>query len=268
MSESLNDRLEKGKVLVFGHRGMSEYYPENTMLSFAKCAENPEIDGIELDVHICKSGQLVIAHDSSLLRTAGLDLKIEDLTLEELSRIDVGSFKDPKFSDCRIPQLGDLFCVFGKRFIYDIELKSGKNVKKRELANKVLKLINDYGLQDNVMVSSFDPSLLAIFNRRVAKKSIPCADLFHRGNKYPKALWNGGGKFLSAAKLQKPHFSQVNQEYIEKYGDRPIITWTVNTRDDADRLLALNTQCTKVVGLIGNDPLMLAEAVKCCHKEN
>ena len=35
---------KKGKVLVFGHRGMSQYYPENTMLSFSKCAENPAVE--------------------------------------------------------------------------------------------------------------------------------------------------------------------------------------------------------------------------------
>ena len=38
------------KVLVFGHRGFSEEYPENTMISFSKAAENPLVDAVELDV--------------------------------------------------------------------------------------------------------------------------------------------------------------------------------------------------------------------------
>ena len=111
------------KVLVFGHRGFSQEYPENTMISFSKCAENPLIDAVELDVHLCKSGEVVVAHDFSLKRTAGVDREIEDLTLEELKGIDVGFFKGPEFKDARLPLLSELFSAFGTRFYYDIELK-------------------------------------------------------------------------------------------------------------------------------------------------
>ena len=77
----------KRKVLVFGHRGFSQDYPENTMISFSKAAENPLVDAVELDVHLCKTGEVVISHDFSLKRTAGIDREIEDLTLEELTTI-------------------------------------------------------------------------------------------------------------------------------------------------------------------------------------
>ncbi|MCF0262600.1 MAG: hypothetical protein HUK23_06785, partial [Sphaerochaetaceae bacterium] len=120
--------LGADKVLVFGHRGFSDKFPENTMMSFAACADNPAIDGVELDVHLCKSGEVVVAHDFSLKRTAGLDINIEDLTWDELKEIDVGSFKGSgcgglDFSGARVPLLEDLFRTFGDRFIYDIELK-------------------------------------------------------------------------------------------------------------------------------------------------
>ena len=109
------------KVLVFGHRGFSQDYPENTMISFRNCAVNPLIDGVELDVHMCRSGEIVVAHDFSLKRTAGLDTEIEDLSFDELRDIDVGSFKGKCFSDARVPLLRDLFSEFGDRFYYDIE---------------------------------------------------------------------------------------------------------------------------------------------------
>ena len=83
--QGLFSQLEaERKVLVFGHRGFSQEYPENTMLSFSKCAENPLVDAVELDVHLCKTGEVVVAHDFSLKRTAGIDSEIEDLTLEQL----------------------------------------------------------------------------------------------------------------------------------------------------------------------------------------
>lgn len=249
-----------GKVLVFGHRGMSEYYPENTMLSFSKCACEPCIDGVELDVHLCKSGEVVVVHDSNLKRVSGLDVEVEDLTLEQISKIDVGSFKDPKFSDCRIPQLGDLFSAFGKRFVYDIELKVKGGMGNPELSRKVLCLVRDYGLEDNVMFSSFNPMAVGNINR-YAKHTIPSADIFYRGDKYPKVLWNGAGHYISRTCIQKPCHDQVDQSYIDKYGKLPIITWTVNTKEEAQRLLALNSKGKKVYGLIGNDPIMLASVV-------
>ena len=46
---------------VFAHRGASGDYPENTMLAFSK-ALSIGVDGIELDVHKSKDGQLVVIH--------------------------------------------------------------------------------------------------------------------------------------------------------------------------------------------------------------
>ena len=53
---------------VFAHRGFSGRYPENTMLAFEKAVELG-VDGIELDVHLSKDGELVIIHDEKVDRT-------------------------------------------------------------------------------------------------------------------------------------------------------------------------------------------------------
>ena len=71
---------------VFAHRGFSGAYPENTMLAFRKAIE-AGADGIELDIHESRDGQLVIVHDESLKRTTGVDALVSDLTLKELVRI-------------------------------------------------------------------------------------------------------------------------------------------------------------------------------------
>ena len=150
------------KVLVFGHRGFSQDYPENTMISFSKAAENPLVDAVELDVHLCKTGEVVISHDFSLKRTAGIDREIEDLTLEELKGIDVGSFKGSEFRDARVPLLRELFSTFGTRFYYDIELKVKAWDINRELSRKVIALIDEFGLRERVFVSSFNPLALRV----------------------------------------------------------------------------------------------------------
>lgn len=256
-----SDLERRRKVLVFGHRGMSQYYPENTMVSFSQCAQDPNIDAVELDVHVCRSGEVVVAHDFTLKRTAKLDVEIENLTWDELKDIDVGSFKGPEFSDARIPLLSELFSTFGSRFIYDIELKVKAGRVNVELSRKVISLIREHGLVDRVLVSSFNPVALRAFNAICRGVDIPTADIFEHAQAIPRPLRNGAGRFISRSSYQKPGTAQVTRSYIASHGNLPIITWTVNTATEAERLLALNDKRMRVFGLIGNDPKMLSEVV-------
>lgn len=250
---SLYTLFDSDKVFVLGHRGFSEEYPENTMLSFSKCAEAPGIDGVELDVHLCKSGEVVVAHDGNLMRTAGIDKYIEDMTWEELKDIDVGSFKGSKFSSCRMCLLSELFEEFGSRFIYDIELKVQKGRKYKKLCEKVWDLITFHQLEERVMVSSFSPFALKFFNK-VCMMSVPTADIFCEGDSVPGILRHGWGYHISQSSFSKPEYTIVDQNYADKMG-RDLIVWTVNTADDAEKMLKIKG----IKGLIGNNPALLAD---------
>ena len=59
------------RPLLFAHRGVSSLAPENTMAAFKKVKELG-IPGVELDVHLTKSGELVVIHDESVKRTGRL----------------------------------------------------------------------------------------------------------------------------------------------------------------------------------------------------
>ncbi len=261
METLFSELASKRKVLVFGHRGMSQYYPENTMLSFAKCAEHPLIDAVELDVHQCKSGEVVIAHDFSLKRTAGIDREIETFTLDELKDIDVGSFKGEGFSDCRVPQLRELFSTFGDRFIYDVEIKAKANDSAKELCRKTFEIVREFHLEKNVVVSSFNPAALRNFRNISYNEGVhlPMADIFAHSEHIMKILWDGAGHLISRSTYQKPSCEQIDEEYLRKHGKLPIITWTVNTPEEVRRLLAFNKDEMRIFGLIGNDPKMISE---------
>lgn len=56
-------------TLVFAHRGASGYAPENTLDAFEE-AVRMGADGVELDVHICRTGELVVAHDETVDRVS------------------------------------------------------------------------------------------------------------------------------------------------------------------------------------------------------
>ena len=78
---------------IFGHRGYSGKYPENTMLAFKKAYEIGA-DGIECDVQRSKDGVLVISHDPDLKRIVGENKYIKDLTYNELSRYNFSNMKE------------------------------------------------------------------------------------------------------------------------------------------------------------------------------
>jgi len=107
---------EPKQCLLIGHRGACGYEPENTLLSFSKAIEMG-VHGIELDVHVCKTGELIVIHDSKLDRTTNGIGKISEKTLEELKLLDAGKGE-------KIPTLADVLdLVMDKSIIVNIELK-------------------------------------------------------------------------------------------------------------------------------------------------
>ena len=77
-------------ALIYGHRGASAYAPENTMEAF-RMALDMGADGVELDVHLSKDGELVVIHDLLLDRTTNGHGKVCDFTLEELKQLDASN---------------------------------------------------------------------------------------------------------------------------------------------------------------------------------
>ena len=65
------------------HRGESAAALENTLEAFQLAWDN-DISTVELDVHLCKDGEIIVMHDANLLRTFGTDALIKNLTLAEM----------------------------------------------------------------------------------------------------------------------------------------------------------------------------------------
>jgi glycerophosphoryl diester phosphodiesterase len=235
------------KPLLFGHRGYSSLAPENTMEAFKLCVEH-NIPGVELDVHLCKTGELVVIHDHDLKRLAGIEGLVEDLSFDELRALDVGSHKSLEFKGARIPLLSDLFATFGNKLYYDVELKVS-GTKDTGIGKKTWETITEFNLEDYCMVSSFNPFSIRYFNR-YSHKRIPSAVIYCVSDKVPRILQKGGGRFLAQASVLKPIHKQVTARMMTKFRTSkgyPICTWTVDDLDTAVRVLDLN-----VDGIISN----------------
>ncbi|CAA9314746.1 MAG: Glycerophosphoryl diester phosphodiesterase [uncultured Lysobacter sp.] len=128
-------------------------------------------DAIELDVRLSKDGALVIFHDSDFLRIAGDPRDVVETPLAAIRKIDAGSWFDRKFSDERIPTLGEALAFINRRAVTIIELKPDANNADRLLA-ATLREIERGGWQDVVMLASLSPGLV-----RDARVAAPKAKL-------------------------------------------------------------------------------------------
>ncbi|MFA7371091.1 MAG: glycerophosphodiester phosphodiesterase family protein [Sphaerochaetaceae bacterium] len=237
------------RPLIFGHRGFSSEAPENSMPAFDLCVER-NIGGVELDVHLCKSGELVVIHDHNLKRLAGIDRRVEELTLGQLKELDIGSHKGQTFRGEKIPTLEELFKRHGKALYYDIEIKE-ESAKQTPIGGILKALIEQYTLGNQCIVSSFNPFALRYF-RKISGNTIPTATIFAESGEVPRFLWHGWGRHISRSPLLKPDRQQVNEQFIKKFRLHkryPIISWTVNSKEEGLRLLQMGVE-----GLISDNP--------------
>ncbi|EAD7211692.1 glycerophosphodiester phosphodiesterase [Listeria monocytogenes] len=140
---------------IFAHRGSSGTHPENTIPAM-KAAVSSGADGIELDIHVLKSGELIVMHDERVDRTTNGSGFLKDHTLSEVKKLVIGK---RFFRKIRVPTLEEVFkLVSGSDIILNIELKT--DVFEYEgIEQKVLALAGKFP-QVKRMYSSFNPDTL------------------------------------------------------------------------------------------------------------
>ena len=115
--------------LIIAHRGASGAAPENTIEAF-NLAWKLGADGIEGDFHLTNDGYIVAIHDADTGKVSGgkIKLVVKKSNLKELQDIDVGSWKDKKYSGARIPTLEQVVDLVpdGKKIF--IEIKCGTEI--------------------------------------------------------------------------------------------------------------------------------------------
>jgi glycerophosphoryl diester phosphodiesterase len=241
---------DRKRPLVFAHRGCSSLAPENTQAAFHKARETGA-PGIELDIHLCASGELVVAHDDTFQRTAGDPRNIEDLRYEEIRTIDVGSFFNPAFRNERAPLLEEVLENFCPGMYIDIELKTRKT-KDDPLPGRLAETLQRFGDRalKSVTVSSFNPFSILAFKRLCPQ--VPTAIIWSADAEVPLILRRGFGRILSRCDYLKPVHRQVNPVSRLWFGGlpgRPLVPWTIDDRGLAARML--KTGCA---GIITNRP--------------
>ena len=134
----------------YAHRGLhGKGVPENSMKAFQLALEGGY--GIELDVHLMADGHLAVIHDASLKRTAGADVAIEDLTLDDLPQYRLEGTQE------QIPLLQEVLELFDGKAPLIVELKAERG-NYAKLASAVCKMLEDY--KGIYCIESFDPRVI------------------------------------------------------------------------------------------------------------
>ena len=145
-------------TMVIAHRGASADAPENTLAALELAIEQGA-DWVEIDVQETRDGEVVVIHDSDLKKIGGSGLKVYESSLPDLQNVDIGSWKDPSFSDQRIPTLLQVLALCKNRIKVVIELKYYG--REERLEERVAQLVEAAGMQDQIVVMSLSyPGIL------------------------------------------------------------------------------------------------------------
>ena len=218
-----------------GHRGAMGYEPENTLISFKK-ALDLNVDMTELDVYVCKTGELVVIHDDKVDRTTNGIGYVVEKTFDELRQLDAGKGE-------KIPTLSEVLDLIDKKIQINIELKgTGTARPVYELLEYYVK--NKEWQYDDFLISSFNHYELKEFN--TLNPNIKIGALI-------TGIPIGYAEFAEKVNSStvNPDIEFINKEFVDDAHNRglDVYVYTVNDLDDIEKMKSLG-----VDGIFSNFP--------------
>ncbi|MGC1472886.1 MAG: glycerophosphodiester phosphodiesterase family protein [Psychroserpens sp.] len=210
------------RPLKFGHRGAKAYVAENTLASIEKALEMG-VDGIEIDVHQCASGELVVFHDFTMDRMTNGFGEISKHTLKQLKLLKV----DEQFS---IPTLDSVLDIIDRRCILNIELK-GKNTATLAAQMTNTYITNKGWDNEHFILSSFQhQELETVFKiNPKLRLGVLTKDSVTNAMDFAKTI-KAYAIHPNSALLTKANVALAKNEGYK------VITWTVNDQDTMARM--------------------------------
>ena len=222
-------------MLKIGHRGACGYAPENTLLSF-DIALQLNVDMIELDVHVCRSGEIVVIHDSKVDRTTNGTGYVNERSLDELRILDAGKGE-------KVPTLQEALDLVNKKVKVNIELKGTDTAKP--VFEILDKYIREFGwTYDDFLISSFNQDELKEFRSLVQRCNIGVLGIDF------SARLTEFAERIDAYSLNI-YMNSITKELIDDTHrkNRRVFVWTVNDTEDIQRIRSMG-----VDGIISNYP--------------
>lgn len=265
-----------------GHRGTRGLMPENTIPAMKK-AVDLGANILEVDVHISKDRQVVVAHDPVINPAFTLSPDGDKIPKEEaetyvlhqmdyadIRRFDVGSkyysnFPEQQKMKVHMPLLGELIDSVEEytaakslpNVIYNIEIKADPkydNVYQpapEELVKLVVEVVNEKNIGNRFYIQSFD-----IRQIQEVHKSYPQVVVGFLTSDKEASFEENISRIGFKPQIYSPHYKLVTRDLVEKSHREgmKLIPWTVNTLEEIREL-----QEMRVDGIITDYPNLFSE---------
>ncbi len=269
------------KTLNIAHRGARSLAPENTLVAAQKGLEIGA-DLWELDVAMSADGVPFLVHDDTLVRTSNVKAVFPDrspwgnhlFTWAEIQQLDFGSWfvaTDPfkqiaagnvspaeleSYKGVKAPSLREALAFTRDHdWRVNVEIKDLSGTPgDATVVETVVALVNELGMADRVLISSFNHSYLVRVKQ--ANPAIATAALVERGDPDPVALLRRLG-----AQAYNPRASAIAADEIGRIRQAgfDVYIWTVNDEATMRKLIAAQAS-----GIFTDFPQLLKPLVTRC----
>jgi glycerophosphoryl diester phosphodiesterase len=193
---------------------------------------------VELDVQETSDGEVVVIHDSDIMRLARDPRKVWTMTAAEITTVDVGAGFSQRFRGETIPRLADVLALCRGRIRMDIELKSyGHN---QRLEERVAGLVEAAGMQDEIVIMSLDHKMIRRMQELRPDWTVGLLTAVAVGDlsRFPADFLAVSSKLATPSLIRRAH-RQGREVYV----------WTVDDPQQMSRFLSYGAD-----GLITNRP--------------
>jgi glycerophosphoryl diester phosphodiesterase len=235
-------------VLIIAHRGASADAPENTLAAFEE-ARRQQADMIEIDVQPTADGTLLVFHDDTTERWNG--------RRDAVSRLNAAQIADLRIGGEPAATLRETLA-----WARDVGMPLNIELKTTGTAAATARLIAEFGLRDQVIISSFLPA--ALHETAAADRGIALGYLMYPVRNRPvswfRSLWPGPALRAVGARAWHPYYDLPWLPAIipsVRAAGYQVNVWTVDDPAELRRLAAIG-----VDGLITNRPAAARAALR------
>jgi glycerophosphoryl diester phosphodiesterase len=253
-----DNRLLCGAPLLIAHRGGGALRPEETLAAF----ENAAVLGadiLELDVHSTSDGTIVCLHDATVDRTTNGTGPVHALTLKEVKELDAGydfttdggATFPSRGQGVTVPTLAEVLDAHPQAW-WSIEIKQSSP----SIVDEVLEVLGAKGAASRAVVVAFSDAIV----QEVRQKRPDVLTGMGLGEMLALSSLTDESErdYQAPTRLVQPPASSVNAESVaraKRLGLR-LHAWTVNDREEMERLLDLGTH-----GIMSDDPAKLGQVL-------
>lgn len=230
---------------ITAHRGGALMAPENTISSLDYTVD-VGADYAEIDVQETQDGELVLLHDNSLKRTAGVNKSVWEMDYAEIAKLDVGASFHKKFRGEKIPTLDDVLKFCKGKLDLNIEIKY--NGKNKGIVKKVVRVIEENNFEDHCVITSMNYGFL-----KQVKKANP-----NIRTGYIMTMTYGSIARITAADFFSVKYTYIDDEFVREAHSlgKEVHAWTVNYRGDVKRMLNIG-----VDNIITDNPVLVRKVM-------